>query len=52
MKAFRWILAGAVLGLSSNLFAGHPGGITLSHYEPLQRLSMQTDSIALNETLR
>ena len=52
MKAFRWILAGAVLGLSSNLFAGQPGRITLSHYEPLQRLSMQTDTAALNETLR
>ena len=42
MKAVKWMLAGAVLGLFSTVFAAQSGDITVSHYEPLQRLGMQT----------
>ena len=41
MRALKWILASAVCGLFSTAFAAQPGGITVSHYESLQRLNMQ-----------
>ncbi len=45
MKAFKWIVTGAVLCVSSTLLAGESNGVMVSHYEPLQRLSIQTDSV-------
>jgi len=41
MKFLRWLFAGVTLALFSSLYAGQPGGVTVSHYETLQRLSMQ-----------
>jgi len=42
MSALKWIFAAVVCGLFSTVFAAQPGGITVSHYESLQRLSVQT----------
>jgi len=44
MKAFKRIVTGAVMCVSSTLFAGESNGVIVSHYEPLQRLSFQTTS--------
>ncbi len=44
MTAFKWILTGAVMCVSSTLFAGESNGVIVSHYEPLQRLSIHTSS--------
>jgi hypothetical protein len=52
MKAFKWIVASAVLCISSTLIAGESNGVIVSHYEPLQRLSMQTDNTALSQELQ
>ena len=52
MKAFKWILASAVLCISSTLVAGESNGVIVSHYEPLQRLSFHTDSIGTTQKLR
>ena len=42
MKAYRWIIASLILGVSSTLFAAQSDRVTISHYETLQRLSIQT----------
>jgi len=52
MKALKWIIAGAVLSLSSTLFAGQPGGVVVSHYETLQRLSVQSSTTTLSQELQ
>ena len=52
MKDFKWILAGAILCVSSTLFAGQSNSVSVSHYEPLQRLSIQSDSVATSQKLR
>ena len=44
MKAFIWILASAVFCISSTVFASESGSVSVSHYEPLQRLSIQTNT--------
>ncbi len=44
MKAVKWIAASAVLSISSTLFAGESSGVTVSHFEPLQRLSIASKS--------
>ena len=41
MKAFKWIPAVAILAVSSALFAAESNNVALSHYEPLQRLSIR-----------
>ena len=51
MKALKWMTAIAVVGLSSPLFASAANKITVSHYEPLQRMSLQSTSGA-SEKLR
>jgi hypothetical protein len=51
MKAFRGITAALVLGFSSTLFAGGLGGVTVSHFEPLQRLSLQTPNTEYSQML-
>ena len=40
MIAVRWICACALLALSSSLFASTVEGVTVSHFEPLQRMSL------------
>ena len=40
MKAFTWIAVSAVLAISANVAAAPAGRMTVSHYEPLQRLSI------------
>jgi uncharacterized repeat protein (TIGR01451 family) len=52
MKAFKWIVASAVLCISSTLVAGESNGVTVSHYEPLQRLSFHTDRTETTQKLR
>ena len=52
MKAFKWILASAVLCISSTLVAGESNGVIVSHYEPLQRLSFHTDRTETTQELR
>ncbi len=52
MKAFNWIVASAVLSVSSTLVAGESNGVIVSHYEPLQRLSFHTDSTETTQKLR
>lgn len=52
MKALRWIVTGAVLCISSTLLAGESNSVMVSHYEPLQRLSIQTDGVETSQKLR
>ena len=52
MKAIKWMTAAAVLGLSPILFAGESSRIIVSHYESLQRLNIQSDSVLTSEKLR
>lgn len=52
MKALRWLLAGAVIALSTTAYAGPSDGVTVSHFEPLQRLNMQADFAAFGQKLR
>jgi len=40
MKAITWIAASAVLSISSSLYASDSNGVIVSHFEPLQRLSI------------
>ena len=47
MKVFKWLVASAVLCISSTLVAGELSRVTVSHFEPLQRLSMQSDAAML-----
>jgi uncharacterized repeat protein (TIGR01451 family) len=49
MKTIRWIIASAFLGLFSTVLADQSGNITVSHYESLQRLSIQTANASFNE---
>jgi uncharacterized repeat protein (TIGR01451 family) len=42
MNATKWILVAAVSGLLSTVTAAQPGGATVSHFESLQRLSIQS----------
>ena len=42
MKALRWMFAAAACGLFSTAFAAQPDDVTVSHFEPLQRLSMRS----------
>ncbi len=42
MKAIKWIPAAAIFVVSSALFAAESTDVVLSHYEPLQRLSIQS----------
>ncbi|MFQ6007008.1 MAG: zinc-dependent metalloprotease family protein, partial [Woeseia sp.] len=49
MKASAWILASAALGLSSALPAAESGGVIVSHFEPLQKLSIQSVSLGASD---
>jgi len=51
VNAFRWILASVFFSLSLPAFAGQSGNIIVSHYEPLQRLSMQSQRVAGSQKL-
>ncbi len=46
MKALKWTLAAAILIVSSTVFAAASNNVTVSHFEPLQRMS--SDSAALS----
>ena len=46
MKALKWTLAVAILIVSSTVFAAASNNVTVSHFEPLQRMS--SDSAALS----
>ncbi len=52
MQAFKWIVAGAVLCISSTLLAGESNSVMVSHYEPMQRLSIQSESVETSQKLR
>ena len=49
MSALKWIFAAAACGLFSAVFAAQPRGITVSHYEPLQRLSMRSTAAKVGQ---
>ena len=44
MKALKWTLAVAILIVSSTVFAAASNNVTVSHFEPLQRLSIRAAS--------
>ena len=52
MRSLRWLFAGVILALFSSVYAGQPGGVTVSHYEPLQRLSLHAADAAHSQKLR
>jgi len=52
MKAFKWIVTGAVLCISSTLLAAESNRVIVSHYESLERLEMRGDSIGTSDGLR
>ena len=52
MKAFTWIAASAVIGISSTSHAGETSGIIVSHYEPLQNLSLSKDGTQTSQKLQ
>ena len=43
MSARKWIVTCAILGASGAAFGSNGDGIILSHYEPLERLSVQVE---------
>ena len=45
MKAFKWTLAAAILIVSSTVFAAASNNVTVSHFEPLQRLINRPDAL-------
>ncbi len=46
MKLIKWIFASTFLCASTATFSSNVEGITVSHYEPLQRLSLQKDAFS------
>jgi len=52
MRVLRWLFAGVILALFSSVYAGQAGGVTVSHYEPLQRLSVQAADATRSQKLR
>ncbi|MDH3613160.1 MAG: M12 family metallo-peptidase [Gammaproteobacteria bacterium] len=52
MKAFTWIVASAVLGISSTLYASESSGVIVSHYEPLQKLSIVNKDAGASQKLQ
>jgi Metallo-peptidase family M12B Reprolysin-like/Domain of unknown function DUF11 len=52
MKAFKWIVTGAVLCISSTLLAAESNRVIVSHYESLGRLEMRGDSLGISDGLR
>lgn len=49
MNAIRWTLASLFLSLFSPVFAGQTGNISVSHYEPLQRLNIRSQSTEVSQ---
>lgn len=49
MNVVKWTIAVAVSGLFSTVVAAQSGGVTVSHYEPLQRISMQAADVAASQ---
>ena len=49
MNSFRWILASIVSGLFSPAIAAQSDSIIVSHYEPLQRLSIQSTNPEISQ---
>ena len=52
MRAFRWTVACLIFSISSVSFGAQPDGIVLSHYEPLQRLSIQSSGSEYSQNLQ
>ncbi len=48
MKALKWTLAVAILIVSSTVFAAASNNVTVSHFEPLQRLSNRPDALSFD----
>ena len=51
MKALKWILAGVLMSLCGSALAASNGNITVSHFEPLQRLSTQSKDTPVSQKL-
>jgi len=55
MKAFRWAIAITIITVSSALSAAEANGVSVSHYETLQRLSIRSaigSKLATSQELR
>jgi hypothetical protein len=50
MKAFKWAIAITVITASSALLAAEGNGVSVTHYEPLQRLSFHSEVAAEEST--
>ena len=51
MNSVRWILASIFLGLFSPVVLAQSDNIIVSHYEPLQRLSIQSANPAISQKI-
>ena len=51
MKALNWVLAGVLMSLCGSALAASNGNITVSHFEPLQRLSTQSKDASASQKL-
>ncbi len=51
MKAYKLLLVSLLISLSLPVFAGQSANISVSHYEPLQRMSLQTQSSVSQQKL-
>lgn len=52
MFARNWIVAGTMLGMSSAAFGSDANGITLTHHEPLERVSVQKKGAGYRQKIR
>ncbi len=48
MKALKWTLAVAILIVSSTVFAAASNNVTVSHFEPLQRMSSRSTALSFD----
>ena len=52
MKFVRWTCACALLAVSPVLFASTVDGVTISHFEPMERMSFQRNGVAVQQKLQ
>ena len=51
MNSVRWIFTSLFIGLFSTVVAAQSNNISVSHYEPLQRLSIQSANAAISQKI-
>ncbi len=52
MKAVKWTCACALLAFSPALFASTADGVTISHFEPMERMSFHRNGVAVQQKLQ